>query len=170
MPYASLNEAYAPLVPDREGFSTSLEPLPKVKAPMERPAGTQALIPASSTLGLPDSPAVENTIEYEKANEHIKNSVFSPNLPHIPVTYKQMDSCQDFRVHLRNCPACMQYMKDLIASENQGQGPKITETFLNMFQTQNTNDPLIDIVVIIGMGVLIIFILDSFVRLGKSLA
>jgi len=176
MPWgAKLDDAFGPLVPGEREVTH----MPKVQSPMDRPKpslqGQEQLVIADSTMGHPEAPSIENTIEFAKANEHVKNSVFSPNLPRIPVTYKtppfhQMETCEDFRVHLRNCPGCLAYMQQLMKDSDpqRQQTSGLAENFLNMFDNKN-NDPLVDIIAIIGIGVLIIFVLDSFVRLGRSL-
>lgn len=162
--YANLKDAYGPLVPPDvdEGYSDKMTPIP-----MNRP------VPSG------EAPKVEDTVEFKKATEHVKTSVFSPNLPHLPV--REMDSCQDYRVHLRNCPACQDYMRQLL-----NKSPTLKESFLNIekgsedpasffekgsedtasFFKKGSEDPLIDIIAIVGIGILLIFVLDSFMRLS----
>ncbi len=129
--YASLKDAYGPLV--------------------DSPTDSPNIGKYSDNIT-----PIENTIEFEKATDHIKTRVFSPNLP-----VRQMDSCQDYRVHLRNCPSCRDYMQKLTK-------PDLKETFTNILNI-NSKDPMIDIIVIISIGILIIFVLDSFMRLGRTL-
>ena len=125
--------------------------------PLDRPTSNISNTSHNNITNTSPARKIEDTIEFKTANEHVKTSTFTPNLP-----IRQMDNCQDDRVHLRNCPSCRDYMKQLIETTD------VKETFGNFFDINKT-DSMVDLIALISIGILIIFVLDSFMRFGRSL-
>ena len=183
--YSTLDDAYnTPLIGIQPNQSLkSLQGAPTVsqdsttQVPTQYPVqpGTYSLTPSPLTEGnrptpylkgqniVKAAPRMENSIEYQVVNEYLQKER-SP----VAQPIRHMSNCDDFRVHLRNCPGCRDYMRQLLGSEDPQTMPvpsltsSIKENFANI-----GNNQMIDLIALVAVGLFIIFVLDCFSRLVK---
>ena len=187
--YSTLDDAYnTPLIGIQP--NQSLKPLQSpqtvsplsqditTQAPTQYPVqpGTYSMTPSPLTEGnrpmpylkgqniVKAAPKMENSIEYQVVNEYLQKER-SP----VAQPIRHMSNCDDYRVHLRNCPGCRDYMRQLLGPQTTPVPPSvpsltssIKENFANI-----GNNQMIDLIALVAVGLFIIFVLDCFSRLVK---
>lgn len=66
--------------------------------------------------------------------------------------------CNDFLSHFRDCKSCQAELKNIVDDKSK------VESFMNM----NFGADYIDLIIIMLIGIIVIFILDCFVRLSSK--
>lgn len=138
--YANIEEAYGPIAGSE---NTNVPP------PVEPPA-----------------PQMENSVEVKAVHSHEVKSPFTQGQGVIrqvnsetPLLRSATD-CEKFRLHVRNCPSCQEYFRNEFAVKKSS----LIENFGNIMNYDYNN---LDIFALIGIGVFIIFVLDSLMRLRR---
>lgn len=160
--YSNLDEAFELPVAgaggsgafDQKGYKTQVEPISPPLARQPLTAYKQGPI-----LG---APRLDQSLEAEMVAKRTQDSPLTSegSAPFI----RQMNTCEDFQVHLRNCPNCRAYMTALLAKDEKVEPTK--EGFANLFQG---GDNSLDLIVLVAIGIFLIFALDSLARLSKNL-
>ncbi len=131
------------------------------------------------------TPKIKNSVEFKMAQDHVRDNPFAKAVgvdnPIVGTgSIREMRGCESLRMHLDHCPDCQQYIMERFSANSnrnthrrglptfekteQGGGQIFEEGFHNQLP-----DSYVDIIALIGIGILIIFVLDSFVKLGRSL-
>jgi len=127
----------------------------------------------SSSYQLSDKQLTENKIENdfaafirgkndpEQINKNTsRDLVFKdPNLH----SDNKSDFCKALLKHLDECPSCREKMRERFGSGNQ----EILEKFQNGTLNGNKTPNYLEIIMVILIGIIIIIIMDCFVRIGK---
>jgi hypothetical protein len=76
--------------------------------------------------------------------------------------------CKSVAIHLDKCAGCRKRLEDVFRSLFESTSAKVKSAAPTAHQSL-ISQPVMDILLLVGIGIFIIFVLDAFVRLGRYL-
>lgn len=144
-----------------DGFNSS-------SVPLATGANARPMPVESTNTPILLAPRIEDSVEYQTMQSHLKTSISRPpQLSGGTPAIRNMQTCEDFQVHLRNCPECREYMKKLLSmdAKDAKDVKDAKEDFANI--DAGVNNQLIDVAILVGIGFFIILVLDCLARMMK---